>query len=243
MSVEFVLLVLSMLFFFSIIADKIGYRFGVPALLVFLAVGMLFGPDGVGKLINPNGVGYMLNISSAEALSSIALCVILFSGGMDTKLSDINPVMPQGVALATFGVLLTMGITGVLVYYIFGWINGDHSLGIAFALLIAATLSSTDSASVFSIMRTNGNRLRDLTLPSQTLVIMVRRGEDFFVPSGNSELLAGDQLLVITDNDVEMARQYQMEKEEEEQSYWNIRMLTDTKDFFQSIWHKIVHNN
>ena len=80
-------------------------------------------------------------------------------------------------------------------------------------------------------------------LPSQTLVIMVRRGEDFFVPSGNSELLAGDQLLVITDNDVEMARQYQMEKEEEEQSYWNIRMLTDTKDFFQSIWHKIVHNN
>ena len=182
MSVEFVLLVLSMLFFFSIIADKIGYRFGVPALLVFLAVGMLFGPDGVGKLINPNGVGYMLNISSAEALSSIALCVILFSGGMDTKLSDINPVMPQGVALATFGVLLTM-------------------------------------------------------------VIMVRRGEDFFVPSGNSELLAGDQLLVITDNDVEMARQYQMEKEEEEQSYWNIRMLTDTKDFFQSIWHKIVHNN
>ncbi len=86
MSVEFVLLVLSMLFFFSIIADKIGYRFGVPALLVFLAVGMLFGPDGVGKLINPNGVGYMLNISSAEALSSIALCVILFSGGMDTKL-------------------------------------------------------------------------------------------------------------------------------------------------------------
>lgn len=211
MSVEFVLLVLSMLFFFSIIADKIGYRFGVPALLVFLAVGMLFGPDGVGKLINPNGVGYMLNISSAEALSSIALCVILFSGGMDTKLSDINPVMPQGVALATFGVLLTMGITGVLVYYIFGWING--------------------------------NRLRDLTLPSQTLVIMVRRGEDFFVPSGNSELLAGDQLLVITDNDVEMARQYQMEKEEEEQSYWNIRMLTDTKDFFQSIWHKIVHNN
>lgn len=211
MSVEFVLLVLSMLFFFSIIADKIGYRFGVPALLVFLAVGMLFGPDGVGKLINPNGVGYMLNISSAEALSSIALCVILFSGGMDTKLSDINPVMPQGVALATFGVLLTMGITGVLIYYIFGWINGD--------------------------------RLRDLTLPSQTLVIMVRRGEDFFVPSGNSELLAGDQLLVITDNDVEMARQYQMEKEEEEQSYWNIRMLTDTKDFFQSIWHKIVHNN
>ena len=97
MQVELVLLVLSMLFFFSIIADKIGYKFGVPALLLFLTVGMLFGPDGIGRIFNDDGVGYMLNVSSAEALSSVALCVILFSGGMDTKLRDINPVMAQGV--------------------------------------------------------------------------------------------------------------------------------------------------
>lgn len=156
MQVELVLLVLSMLFFFSIIADKIGYKFGVPALLLFLTVGMLFGPDGIGRIFNDDGVGYMLNVSSAEALSSVALCVILFSGGMDTKLRDINPVMAQGVTLATLGVLITAAVTGMIVYYIFGWMNALATVSVASALLMASTLSSTDSASVFSIMRTNG---------------------------------------------------------------------------------------
>ena len=59
MQVELILLVLSLLFFASIFTDKIGYKFGVPALLLFLAVGMLFGPDGIGRLINEDGVGYM----------------------------------------------------------------------------------------------------------------------------------------------------------------------------------------
>ena len=160
MQVELVLLVLSMLFFFSIIADKIGYKFGVPALLLFLTVGMLFGPDGIGRIFNDDGVGYMLNVSSAEALSSVALCVILFSGGMDTKLRDINPVMAQGVTLATLGVLITAAVTGMIVYYIFGWMNALVSISVASALLMASTLSSTDSASVFSIMRTNGINLK-----------------------------------------------------------------------------------
>ncbi|MBR3408913.1 MAG: potassium/proton antiporter [Paludibacteraceae bacterium] len=533
MQVELVLLVLSMLFFFSIIADKIGYKFGVPALLLFLTVGMLFGPDGIGRIFNDDGVGYMLNVSSAEALSSVALCVILFSGGMDTKLRDINPVMAQGVTLATLGVLITAAVTGMIVYYIFGWMNALVSISVASALLMASTLSSTDSASVFSIMRTNGInlkhglrpilelesgandpmayvltstmigvclsgsaevsgltivqdivvqlvmgavlgfafgkgvvrlmrevqlaneslysimvltscififsmtfflkgnpylavyvggliignskftrkrqtksffdgltwlsqlvmflmlgllvrplellhwqvllpcfiisvvmifisrplavllcmapfrqynikdkmmlswvglkgavpiifaimclaegvehadmlfnvvflctlvsllvqgttitrvarkldlavdppqlkrlvhfdidlpeeiessateievtddmmlggcRLRDLQIPSHTLVIMVRRGEDFFVPTGQSELQAGDQLLVITDNDVEMAYQYQQQMQAEDESQWSIQMLTNTKDFFRDLWKKITKN-
>lgn len=160
MQVELILLVLSLLFFASIFTDKIGYKFGVPALLLFLAVGMLFGPDGIGRLINEDGVGYMLNVGSAQAIGTIALCIILFSGGLDTKLSDIRPVMVPGLTLATIGVLITMLVTGVITYYVFGWLHSVASVSIATALLMASTMSSTDSASVFSILRTNSIGLK-----------------------------------------------------------------------------------
>jgi cell volume regulation protein A len=120
MQVELVLLVLSLLFFASIFTDKIGYKFGIPALFLFLAVGMLFGADGLGKFFNEEGVGYMINVGSAQAIGTIALCIILFSGGLDTKLSDIRPVIAPGLTLATLGVLLTMLITGVIIYFLFG---------------------------------------------------------------------------------------------------------------------------
>ena len=61
MQVELILLILSLLFFASIFTDKIGYRFGVPALLLFLAVGMFFGADGIGRLFNEDGMGYMFD--------------------------------------------------------------------------------------------------------------------------------------------------------------------------------------
>ena len=160
MQVEFVLLVLSLLFFASIFTDKIGYRFGVPALLLFLAIGMLFGAQGVTTWFGGESIGYVLNIGSAQAMSTVALCIILFSGGLDTKISDIQPVLAQGVTLATLGVLLTCMITGVITYYIFGWLNAVASVSIWVAMLMAATMSSTDSASVFSILRTNGIKLK-----------------------------------------------------------------------------------
>ncbi|MCQ2346552.1 MAG: potassium/proton antiporter [Paludibacteraceae bacterium] len=162
MEVELILLVLSLLFFASIFSDRIGNKYGVPALLLFLAVGMVFGPDGFGKWLREDGVGFISNISidGAQAIGTVALCVILFSGGMDTKLSDIRPVMKQGVILATIGVLLTALIAGTLIYFIFGWINALASVGFAVALLMASTMSSTDSASVFSILRTNGVGLK-----------------------------------------------------------------------------------
>ena len=160
MQVELILLVLSMLFFASIFTDKIGYKFGIPALLLFLAVGMLFGPDGLGKLINEDGVGYMLNVGSAQAIGTVALCIILFSGGLDTKLSDIRPVIAPGLTLATIGVLLTMLITGVIIYFLFGWFSAIAAVSLPIAMLMASTMSSTDSASVFSILRTNGIGLK-----------------------------------------------------------------------------------
>ncbi len=158
MQVEFALLILSLLFFFSIFADKIGYRFGVPALLLFLVVGMLFGSDSMTSLFGMSGVD--IEIGTAQALSTMAMCIILFTGGMETKFTDIKSVLAPGVTLATVGVLLTCMITGVIIYYIFGWINAIYSMSIWTAFLTAATMSSTDSASVFSVLRTNGVGLK-----------------------------------------------------------------------------------
>ena len=152
MEVELLLLILSLLFFVSIIADKIGYKFGVPALLLFLAVGMVFGAGGIGNYVGESGSA--IDMPHAQALSTVALCIILFTGGMDTRLSDIKSVLAPGITLATLGVLITCVITGVTIYFIFGWLNAVTTVSIWMALLIAATMSSTDSASVFSIMRT-----------------------------------------------------------------------------------------
>ena len=160
MQVELILLILSLLFFASIFTDKIGYKFGIPALFLFLAVGMLFGSDGLGQLLDKDGVDTVLNVGSAQAIGTIALCIILFSGGMDTKLSDIRPVIAPGLTLATVGVLLTMLITGGIIYFLYDWIPWVESISLPIALLVASTMSSTDSASVFSILRTNGIGLK-----------------------------------------------------------------------------------
>ncbi len=162
MHVELTLLILSLLFFASIFTDKIGYRFGIPALLLFLAVGMIFGPEGLGMLLgsDANALPAAVNIDTAQAIGTIALCIILFSGGLDTKISDIQPVLGPGITLATLGVLLTAVITGVVTYFIFDHMYAKSDVGIWAALLIASTMSSTDSASVFSMLRTNGLRLK-----------------------------------------------------------------------------------
>lgn len=156
-AIELILLALSVLFFLSILAGKAGYRFGVPVLLLFLGVGMLFGSDGVGIQFQ--------NIQLAQAISSVALCIILFSGGMDTKLSDIKPVLAQGIVLATVGVLLTALFTGLAIWFVLGMTVKSATIGFMTSLLLAATMSSTDSASVFSILRSKGLQLKNNLKP------------------------------------------------------------------------------
>ncbi len=155
--VELVLLGLSVLFFLSILAGKAGHKFGVPALLLFLTVGMLFGSDGLGIEFE--------NTQVAHVIGTIALCIILFSGGMDTKIAEIRPILPQGVILATFGVFLTALLTGVATWWILGMSVKSAGLGLTSALLLAATMSSTDSASVFSILRSKGLNLKNNLRP------------------------------------------------------------------------------
>ena len=137
------MLVGSIILFVSIVAGKASSRFGAPMLLFFLLVGMAFGTDGVGIEFD--------NFEAVQFVGMVSLSIILFSGGMDTSFSDVRPVLKEGVVLATVGVMLTALFTGSVIYFV-----GDLlGLNIPFtiALLIAAVMSSTDSASVFSILR------------------------------------------------------------------------------------------
>lgn len=150
--IEAVLLVLSALFFLSVLAGKASSRFGVPALLLFLAVGMLCGTDGLGIQFD--------NIHLAQTIGTVALCIILFSGGMDTQISEIKPIMLQGLILSTLGVLITALITGVIIWWILGMTLPAAGMGFLVSLLLASTMSSTDSASVFSILRSKNLNLK-----------------------------------------------------------------------------------
>ena len=135
----------AVLIFVSIIISKWGYRFGVPTLLLFLFTGMLFGSDGLGLEFHSH--------EDAQLIGMLSLSVILFSGGMDTKRRDIEPVITQGLILSTLGVLITTVITGLLIYYLSVWTRLDIGLSLPLSMLLAATVSSTDSASVFNLLR------------------------------------------------------------------------------------------
>ena len=128
----------------GVLIGKTSYRLGLPLLLVFLLVGMFFGVDGLGLEFE--------NMLVAQFIGMVALCIILFSGGFDTKYKSIKPVIVQGLCLSTLGVLLTALLTGLFVW----WLSGMAWTNIHFAflpsLLLASTMSSTDSASVFGIL-------------------------------------------------------------------------------------------
>lgn len=152
LTAENILLVCSILLFVSIWAGKTGYRFGVPTLLLFLLVGMLFGSDGLGI--------QFYNMKAAQFIGMVALSIILFTGGMDTRFQNIRPVLKPGIALSTVGVLFTTLFTGVFIW----WLSGMSWTNIHFplipSLLLAATMSSTDSASVFAILRSQKINLK-----------------------------------------------------------------------------------
>ncbi|MDR1810257.1 MAG: potassium/proton antiporter [Prevotella sp.] len=159
MGTEFFILLLSLLFFISISVGKIGGRFGVPALLLFIEVGMAFGNDGL-DIIRFD------DLKVAETIGTVALCIILFSGGLMTKLEDIRPIIPQSIVLATVGVLLTAFITGFFVWWLCGQMLPSIGIGLVTALLFASCMSSTDSASVFAILGSKGLKLKNNLTPT-----------------------------------------------------------------------------
>lgn len=154
---ENVLLILSVLIFSSILISKAGYRFGLPSLLLFLVAGMLFGVDGLGLQFN--------DVKQAQFIGMCSLCIILFSGGMETKIKEIRPVLAPGMMLSTLGVVLTTVFTGLFIFLLSIWDRCPISLPLVTCLLLAATMSSTDSASVFNILRNSKMRLKNNLQP------------------------------------------------------------------------------
>jgi len=154
---ENILLIGSTLLISGVLIGKSSYRLGLPLLLIFLVVGMIFGTDGLGIQFG--------DMHTAQFIGMVALCIILFSGGMSTKISAIRPVILPGMVLSTVGVLLTALITGLFIW----WFSGMSWTNIHFAfipsLLLAATMSSTDSASVFGILGSRKVYLRNNLRP------------------------------------------------------------------------------
>jgi potassium/hydrogen antiporter len=148
---ENILLLGSALLFISIISSKTSFRIGIPTLILFLIIGMLAGSDG------PGGI-YFNDPQIAQLLGVIALTFILFSGGLDTKWESIKPIIKNGIALSTIGVLVTAGLVGIFASYVLRF-------NIYEGLLLGAIVSSTDAAAVFSILRTKHFGLKGTIRP------------------------------------------------------------------------------
>jgi cell volume regulation protein A len=139
---EWYLVAAGLLLVLSIAASKISDRFGIPALLLFIGIGMLAGSDG------PGGI-YFDDPYLAQYLGTIALIVILFSGGLDTSWMSIRPVLKEGIALASLGVVGTALLLGLFAHLVL-------DLSLLEGVLIGAIVSSTDAAAVFAILRSKG---------------------------------------------------------------------------------------
>ncbi len=145
-SIAYVLLFVSILLFIIIIAGRTSYRFGVPTLIFFVIVGMLAGSEGIGG-INFN------NPKTAQFIGIIAFNFILYSGGLGTDYKAIKPILWQGIILSTLGVLITAFSLGAFIHYI-------TDFSIYESLLLGSIVSSTDAASVFSILRSKSIALK-----------------------------------------------------------------------------------
>ncbi len=105
-ALEYILAGAAVLILVSIIANKVSGRLGLPALLIFIIVGMLAGSEG------PGGIDFD-NAMAAQSIGVIGLALILFSGGLDTRWSEVRPVFKKGLALSTAGVVLTALIVSI----------------------------------------------------------------------------------------------------------------------------------
>ena len=149
--VELILLFSGAFLCLSIFASKLATYSGVPALLLFLGLGMLAGSDGFG------GISFDYP-SIVQAIGVVALVFILFSGGLDTNWEEIKPVVRRGISLATLGVFITALSVAVFVHIFFGFTLYE-------GFLLGAIISSTDAAAVFTILRAKSVHLRGRLKP------------------------------------------------------------------------------
>ncbi|MDN3667003.1 potassium/proton antiporter [Algibacter miyuki] len=155
LTIENILLVGSILLLISIFAGKTSYKFGVPTLLLFLAIGMLAGSDGIG------GIRFD-DPKLTQFIGIVSLNFILFSGGLDTNFTAVKPILKEGIALSTIGVLLTAVSLGTFVWFV-------TDFTIYESLLLGSIVSSTDAAAVFSILRSKSLALKNNLRPTLEL--------------------------------------------------------------------------
>lgn len=143
------ILIVAAIILLCLFLNKLSSRLGIPVLLAFILLGMLFGTDGLLKISFDN---YKI----AEEICTVSLIFIMFYGGFGTNWKQAKPVAGKAVLLSTVGVLLTAAATGLFCYGVLHFRFWE-------SMLIGAVLSSTDAASVFSILRSKQLNLKDNT--------------------------------------------------------------------------------
>ena len=143
------ILIVTVVILLCLFLNKLSSRLGIPVLLAFILLGMLFGTDGLLKISFDN---YRI----AEEICTVSLIFIMFYGGFGTNWKQAKPVAGKAVLLSTLGVLLTAVATGLFCYGVLHFRFWE-------SMLIGAVLSSTDAASVFSILRSKQLNLKDNT--------------------------------------------------------------------------------
>ena len=146
---ESILLLCAVVIVICIVASRLSQRLGVPALLLFLALGMLFGSDGLFRIPFDN-------FEAAERICSVALIFIMFYGGFGTRWEAARPAAARAVVLSTLGVAVTALLTALFCHLALGFSALE-------SFLTGAVISSTDAASVFSILRSKKLGLRNHT--------------------------------------------------------------------------------
>ncbi len=144
--IETILLTAAVLLLLSIVASKASARLGIPALLLFLLIGMLAGSEGLGDI-------YFDDPRLAQSLGVVALSFILFSGGVDTRWSRVRPALQSALILSTLGVFITALLIGGFAALLLGFSLYE-------GLLLGAIVSSTDAAATFAVLRSRSVALR-----------------------------------------------------------------------------------
>lgn len=143
---NFYLLLAAIIIIICVMFNKLSSKVGVPTLLLFIVLGMVFGSDGLFKIP-------FENYESAEGICTIALIFIMFYGGFGTRLSEAKPIAQKSILLSSVGVVITAGLTGLFCHFVL-------NIDLLKSFLIGSVICSTDAASVFSILRSKKLNLK-----------------------------------------------------------------------------------